>query len=567
MQFGYLFMNKICSLLLVSFIAISIACITGCSMIHTGDKPIRILILSGKNNHEWQKTTPVLIRIFQDRDVFSTQVTNNPETLSFNALKKYDVIVSNWNFWPDSSLRMISRWESDFLRYVSEGGGVVFFHAGATSFYDWDAYHGVGIGRWGKETSHGIPTRAQVSLDQNHPVTRGMQDFYIMDEIWEKADIYPGATALGFLSARDENDGHPVKEPAVFVNQTGKGRTFYTILGHDERALLNSGLQALLQRAAQWCANREVTVKLPTELIKMESKKNDQFRWLETDTSIGLYNDYEIIWQFNFNNYFKKPYFHPLSVDHAVLTCVSPPDHPWHLGLWFSWKYINGVNYWEYMDDFRSPETGYKSEGITEIENIRIVKNPDLSADIGLNLMYYPAQGKTVLAEERSLHISSLYEDGSYYIDEQQEFTTLTDSVILDRTPILGEPDGQSFGGYAGLSMRFSQDFTSAGIISPTDTALCRKCDWLYMGYNTLTGKRAGIAIMQNPDFTPDSFAWYVIRDKKTPFWYFSPAVLYDHNMILKKGQILDLSYRIWILPGVVTQAQLQDKFDQFKAK
>jgi hypothetical protein len=394
-----------------------------------------------------------------------------------------------------------------------------------------------------------------------------MQDFYIMDEIWEKADIYPGATTLGFLSATDENDRHPVKEPVAFVNQTGKGRTFYTILGHDERALLNSGLQALLQRAAQWCADREVTVKLPTELIKVESKRSDQFRWLETDTSVGLYNDNEIIWQYNFNNYFKKPYFHPLRVDHTVLTCVSPPDHPWHLGLWFSWKYINGINYWEYLDDFRSPETGYKSEGITEIENIRIVKNPDLSADIGLNIMYYPAQGKAVLAEERSLHISSLYGDGSYYIDEQQEFTALTDSVILDRTPIPGEPDGQSTGGYAGLSMRFSQDFTSAGIISPADTALCRKCDWLYMGYNTLTGKRAGIAIMQNPEFVPGSFAWYVIRDKKTPFWYFSPAVLYDHNMILKKRQILNLSYRIWVLPGVFTQAQLQDKYDQFKAE
>ena len=499
--------------------------------------------------------------------MFSTRVTNAPDTLTFSTLKKFDVIVSNWNYWPDSSLRLSNSWEDDFLRYVEEGGGLIAFHAGATSFYSWEAYHQIGIGRWGIQTSHGIPTRAKVSLDQNHPITRGMQDFYIKDEIWEHADIYPGANVLGFLTATDETDGHLVKEPAVFVSQTGKGRSFYTILGHDERALLNSGLQAILQRAAQWCAHREVTVRLPSELMMAESKAAYQFRWLETDTSIALYNDAEIIWQFNFKNRFGKPYFHPLTVNGTILSCVSPPDHTWHLGLWFSWKYINGVNYWEYLDDFRSPETGYKSEGITKVEKISMIRNPDFSADIQLNLIYHPVCDEAVLAEKRSLHISNLFEDGSYYIDEQHVFTALTDRVLLDRTPIPGEPGGQSRGGYAGLSMRFSKDFTSAGLMTPADTAFCRKCDWMYMGYNTLTDKKSGIAIMQNPGLRPDSFAWYVIRDEKIPFWYFSPAVLFDHNIVLKKGQTLNLSYRIWMLPGSYTTAQLQEKFDQYIMK
>ena len=74
-------------------------------------------------------------------------------------------------------------------------------------------------------------------------------------------------------------------------------------------------------------------------------------------------NNSDIIWQYNFNNRFGKPYFHPVRVKNSTLTCVSPPDHPWHLGLWFSWKYINGVNYWEYLDDFKSEGTGYKSAG------------------------------------------------------------------------------------------------------------------------------------------------------------------------------------------------------------
>ncbi len=43
-----------------------------------------------------------------------------------------------------------------------------------------------------------------------------------------------------------------------------------------------------------------------------------------------------------------KPYIHPLrTVAGVPLTAFQPSDHVWHRGLWFSWKYINGVNYWE----------------------------------------------------------------------------------------------------------------------------------------------------------------------------------------------------------------------------
>jgi len=39
-------------------------------------------------------------------------------------------------------------------------------------------------------------------------------------------------------------------------------------------------------------------------------------------------------------------------------------DHVWHLGYWFSWKYINGVNYWKPADAKR---TGCESAGATKV--------------------------------------------------------------------------------------------------------------------------------------------------------------------------------------------------------
>ena len=528
------------------------------------DDLIKVLILSGKNNHEWQKTTPVLVRILKDAKLFTVIVTDKPETLSYADLKKYNLIISNWNTWPDNKQRLSTQWECDFERYVNEGGGVLSLHAGASSFYDWEAYHRIGIGRWGKETHHGAPTRGKVyGFDQNHPITKGMGTFYIMDEIWEKTDIYPGSKAIGSLSATDEKDSHPIDVQSVFVSHTGKGRCFFTTLGHDERAILNTGLQTLLLRSAQWCAGREVTIELPAELKKKNSVK-DQFHWNQTDTSLNLSNHSEVIWQYNYNNRFGKPYFHPLTVNHSDLTCVSPPDHPWHLGLWFSLKFINGVNYWEYLNDFKSPETGFKSEGITEIVAKKIVANPDFSSDIRMEFNYHPVNGKAVLFEERNLHISAPFLDGSYYIDEEHLFRSLTDSVLIDRTPIIGEPGGQSWGGYAGLSIRFNQDYTSPQIIVPGDSQNYGKNDRLYMGFNTLTGEKAGICILPDTSHTTKTTSWYLINDTKTPFYYFSPAVLYDDKIKLIKGEKLHLRYRIWILPGETGKESLNSRYDQY---
>ncbi len=531
------------------------------------DEMIRILIFSGRNNHEWQKTTPLLGRIFKDSKLFNVSITERPDTFSYPLLKKFRIVISNWNTWPDNKLRLSAQWERDFMKYVIEGGGVLSFHAGASSFYDWEPYHQIGIGRWGTDTRHGPRAKGHVyGFDQNHPITKGMGDFYIMDEIWENSEIYPEAKAIGKLSATEAKDGHPIDVSAVFVNQTGRGRTFFTTLGHDERALLNSGFQTLLLRAAQWCAGSEVTIPVPACLEVSDNKLNSKahFNWIRTDTTVTLKNNSGIIWQYNYNNRFGKPYFHPLIVKNSDLSCVSPPDHPWHLGLWFSWKFINGINYWEYMNGYNSPETGYKSEGVTQITEKKVVTNADFSAEIAMKFNYHPIQGIPVLEEERTLHVSAPLPDESYFIDEEHLFKPLADSVLLDRTPISGEPGGQSWGGYSGLSVRFNQDYTLPKIVSPLDSANLRKGNWLYMGFNSIINEKAGISILQHPEFTPGPTRWYVISDQNVPFYYFSPAVLFNRSILLKRGETLRLNYRIWMLPGEISKERLQQKFDQY---
>ncbi len=530
---------------------------------HNREGLIKVLILSGRNNHDWQKTTPILERIFRETHLFSVDITELPDTLTYSQLIKFDAIVSNWNTWPDTSVSMSQEWEKGFLKYVRRGGGCLFIHAGASSFYNWPEYHKIGIGRWGGDTRHGAQTKGKVcDFDADHPITEGLRDFYIVDEIWENADITPGAQSLATVTATDQHDGHSISEGAVFVSTAGRGRSFYTTLGHNERALLNSGLQTLLVRAAQWVSHRNVTYKPPAELNgRIESTLKKRW-WSQSDTTLALWNDSLIVWQFNFNNRFGRPYFHPLCAKSSIITCASPPDHPWHLGFWFCWKFINGVNYWEYLDDFKSERTGYRSAGITSVDKWDLRRNPDYSADIHLELSYHPADSLPVMSELRDMHISELFDDGSYYIDHSNECTALAGEVILDRTPVQQEPGGRPWGGYAGLSIRFSEDYTSAVVIAPDEHDNYKKNDWVYMGFNTLSGDTAGVAIFRNKKFTTPFMSWYVINDPSVPFFYFSPAVLYDRKIILKKGQKLALKYRTWVLPGKVSRERLQSDYN-----
>lgn len=40
--------------------------------------PIRVLLLSGMNNHDWQQTTPVLKKIYEDSGRFTVDIINTP---------------------------------------------------------------------------------------------------------------------------------------------------------------------------------------------------------------------------------------------------------------------------------------------------------------------------------------------------------------------------------------------------------------------------------------------------------------------------------------------------------
>ncbi len=287
------------------------------------------------------------------------------------------------------------------------------------------------------------------------------------------------------------------------------------------------------------------------------------YAWQQTSSSLALLNHGRTVWRLNFDKKEGKPYFHPVCLtDGTELTWHRPPDHPWHYGLWFCWKYINGLNYWE-----ENRQTGL-SEGHTEIRYIDVKPHSDYSADIALELSYHPPGAPAVLTEDRRIAVSAPDGQGTYRIDWAGRFTAGDTDVLLDRTPILGEKDGQSWGGYAGLSVRLAKSITGWQAIDSEGRKDLRihgqKARWMDFSGRFAEGRTAGLAVFDHPDNLRHPSPGFVIMDPKPPFGYFSPALLFHEPYTLPAGRSFSLRYRVLIHPGRVEKNLLEAEWRSF---
>jgi hypothetical protein len=284
--------------------------------------------------------------------------------------------------------------------------------------------------------------------------------------------------------------------------------------------------------------------------------------WQRTDTSLArTAPDGSVIWRFSFDPKMGKPFFDPLSVGGRSLTNFKPEDHPWHYGLWFSWKYVNGANYWE-----ESRQTG-KSEGATGWNPPAIEVSDDGRATITLDLTYTHPSGRVDVTERRVLAVSAPAADGSYAIDWRARFTFGPEGALLDRTPMPGEPDGRVNGGYAGLGVRLAGPPVTMSVVSvdgPVDpfendrarpATVAIACNFAHGGQDI-----GGLAIISNRAANGGFGAaapWYIVRSQQMHFA--CAAVLAPNPLRFEAGATWDLRYLLKVSPRAWTPQTLEE--------
>jgi hypothetical protein len=303
-----------------------------------------------------------------------------------------------------------------------------------------------------------------------------------------------------------------------------------------------------------------------TLLVVALSQNLAHAEWQRDDTSIAWCAGTNVVWRFNFDPTKGKPFFHPLSVAGGPsLTNFKPEDHPWHYGFWFSWKYINHpgstnhVNYWE-----EDRATGH-AEGRTRWDTPVIQTTPQGGAFLQLYLYYVNPSNHQEMTELREITISPPAADGAYTIDWKAHFIVGDKPVVLDRTPMPGDPGGQVNGGYAGLAFRMAALPLSVSMLSTegpiTHFVVDRaRPDAPAVAFNfTENGKEAGsLAILSDKANAGENAPWYIVNEPKRPFRFACAAILAPKPLPLPANSKKDLSYRITLQPHPWTPDSLR---------
>jgi type 1 glutamine amidotransferase len=261
---------------------------------------IRVLIIDGQNNHNWQLMTPPMKQDLIDSGRFSVDVATTPEKQASKEawgafhpdFSKYDVVLSNYNGepWPEGVQKALES-------FVAGGGGLSIIHAANNAFEDWPEWNRmIGLG-WRKNTfgdrltiddsgkvvrtpkgegpgsGHGPQHPFKVVIrDPDHPITKGMprEWMHAKDELYQgqrgpAQDMHILATAYADPSKK----GSGTNEPMAWVIPYGKGRVFTTVLGHvgakdtDTSAIRDVGFKTLMLRGTEWAATGKVTIPIP----------------------------------------------------------------------------------------------------------------------------------------------------------------------------------------------------------------------------------------------------------------------------------------------------------------
>jgi type 1 glutamine amidotransferase len=237
---------------------------------------VKVLILTGVNNHDWVATTPVLREVLEQTGRFEVRVNeevrgNGPETFA-----PYDVLLLNYDdFKQTAGPWWDYRARQAMLDFVRNGKGLVSYHSANNAFWGWEEFDKLVGGTWRETATHAPYHTYTVKIaDPDDPITQGMPPtFAETDELYQGLSMQPNIHLLAGAyddphncSRNGKVCGSGKDEPLVWTLKFGLGRVFQTALGHDVKAMDSPGFRLTLERGTEWAATGKVTIPVPANL-------------------------------------------------------------------------------------------------------------------------------------------------------------------------------------------------------------------------------------------------------------------------------------------------------------
>lgn len=190
--------------------------------------------------------------------VFDVTATEDASEFSAENLDRYAAVM----FFTSGELPMSLAQKAALLDFVRAGRGFIGVHSATDTFYDWPDYLDLVGG-----TFNGHPWHQAVTIevvDPGDPLVAFLgNSFQVNDEIYQISDfdyrrskvllrLDPGSVDLGKAGVHRRFYGWPL----AWTRSYGKGRIFYTALGHEPSVWHDARYQRLLTNAILWSIRR-----------------------------------------------------------------------------------------------------------------------------------------------------------------------------------------------------------------------------------------------------------------------------------------------------------------------
>ena len=224
----------------------------------TAPRP-RVLVIHG--GHGFEKK-PFFDMFDQNTNIVSfTQVMHTKDTSDAydqSNLYEFDVVVLY-----DMVQNITEEQKKRFLGLFERGIGLVVLHHAIVNYQSWPEYERIIGGTYpepqdkrghvteqlGYEHDVDIPVKI---ITKNHPVTAGLTDFDLNDEIYwgyrTTSDVAP------LLTTTHRKSGKPL----AWARTEGKSRVVYIQLGHGRTAFKDPNYQKLLSQAITWTGQSKI---------------------------------------------------------------------------------------------------------------------------------------------------------------------------------------------------------------------------------------------------------------------------------------------------------------------
>lgn len=182
----------------------------------------------------------------------------NPATL-----RQFDVVI--WNNISGDVLTLSQR--AAFARWMQRGGGFVGVHGtngDPVAFWPWFTDTLIGA----RFLSHPMSPQfqdARIAIEgADHPIARGLPREWTMNDEWYSFKTNPRAIGAKVIATLDESTYSPEgmmkmdlrmgDHPIAWTNSIGKGRMFYSAIGHRPETYSENHYVKMLESAVEWAS-------------------------------------------------------------------------------------------------------------------------------------------------------------------------------------------------------------------------------------------------------------------------------------------------------------------------